>query len=81
MVRFTGRTDLVQYITVKPDPYGIKLWSVSDSNGYMLNTFVYNAAQQKRDGKLTLQVLINLSKTTQINTTLYSLIRTIRLCS
>ena len=54
MVRFFGCTCLNQYLPSKPDRYGIKVWALCSTSGYIFNLDVYC-------GKSDTSVGINLS--------------------
>ena len=41
MVRFFGCTCLNQYLPSKPDRYGIKVWALCSTSGYIFNLDVY----------------------------------------
>jgi len=41
MVRFFRQTSLKQYLSSKPDRYGLKLWALCGANGYLFDFDVY----------------------------------------
>ena len=49
MVRFIGRTTLKQYIPTKPDKFGLKIWGLCSSEGYLFDFDIYCGKTDKKD--------------------------------
>ena len=53
MIKFQGRSALKQYMPMKPDKGGIKVWVLEDStNGYFNHYQVYTGRQEKCEVEL-----------------------------